>query len=182
MSEEQAPAGRKFNIPPEIINGLLDGSVTLGQAVGLGRERLYEIARVGYHLLESGRLEDAKTIYRGLVAASPYDSVFHCHLAAVHHRLGELDEALEQYTEALRFNIANTDAMAGRGEVYIKRGQIREGIADLNEAVRLDPQEKRDSTVRARAILVALQEAAKNRAAQAAENTQKPLGAPKTHT
>lgn len=144
----------------ERLNKLFVGEITPGNFVGLTRERLYEIARVGYQLLNSGKHAEAKQVYLGLVAADPYDSVFQCHLAAAHHRLGELDLALERYTEALRFNIANIDALAGRGEIYVTVGEVAKAIADLSAAIKLDPQGERASTLRARAILLAMKRAA----------------------
>src|SRR5207253_5434228 len=109
----------EVHIPPEIAEKLADGEITVGELVGLTRNTLYAIAEVGYQLLTSGKLEEAKQIYKGLVAADPYDSVFHCHLAATHHKMGELDEALAEYSQALQFNFANIDALAGRGEIYV---------------------------------------------------------------
>ena len=139
---------------------MLRGELTLGGFVGLKREVLYQIARVGYQMLLSGKHVEAEQIHLGLVAAAPHDSVFHCHLAAVYHRLGELDRALDEYTEALRFNRANADALAGHGELHLKRGQIAESITDLQAALKLDPHGKRGPTLRARAILLTLKEAA----------------------
>ena len=161
MDEQpQSTSKHEAHVPPELAEKLLRGEMTLGEFVGLKREVLYQIAQVGYQLLASGKHVEAKQIYLGLVAADPYDSVFHCHLACVHHRLGDLDQALNEYTEALRFNRANADALAGRGELYLTRGQLAESVTDLQAAIKLDPQGKRRPTLRARAILLTLKEAA----------------------
>ncbi|HET6976010.1 MAG TPA: tetratricopeptide repeat protein [Pyrinomonadaceae bacterium] len=105
------------NFPEDLPARLIRGELTLAKVFGLDDDALYEIARIGYGLFNSGNLRDAKQIYAGLVAADPYDSVFHCHLAAVHHSLGELDEAFNHYTEALKLNHANADALVGLGEL-----------------------------------------------------------------
>lgn len=148
------------DIPPQLAEKFIKGEITLGDFVGLKRDTLYRIAQVGYHLLASGKHDEAKQIYLGLVAADPYDSVFHCHLATVCHRLGDLGRALDEYTEALRFNKANADALAGRGELHLMHGRLPESITDLRAAIKLDPQGKRRSTIRARAILLSLKDAA----------------------
>lgn len=147
------------DVPEELAARLVGGEINLAEFAGLTRQTLYAIASVAYHLFNSGKVEQARLIYRGLVAADPLDSVFHCHLAAAHQRLGELDEALEEYTQSLRFNVANQDALAGRGEIHLQRARVPEGIADLRAAIELDPDGKRATTVRARAILIALKEA-----------------------
>lgn len=141
---------------------LATGQITLAEFVGLSREQLYEIAQQGYRLLNSGKLEEARQIYAGLVAANPYDSVFHCHLGAVYWRMGDLEKAFEEYDAALRFNIANVDALAGRGELYLTKGDVKKGIADLRAALENDSQATRPSSVRARALLLSLRNAAQN--------------------
>ena len=159
MAEENGPTRRDAQVPPELAARLVGGEIDLAQFVGLSRPQLYAIAEVGYQLYNSGKVEQAREIYRGLVAAAPLDSVFHCHLAASHHRLDNLDEALAEYTAALRFNFANQDALAGRGEIYLQRGRLAEALSDLRAALELDPEGKRPTTLRARAILVAIKEA-----------------------
>jgi tetratricopeptide (TPR) repeat protein len=144
---------------------LATGQITLAEYAGLSRQQLYEIAGRGYQMLNSGKLDEAETIYRGLVAADPYDSVFHCHLGAVYFRKGEMDKAFDEYSAALRFNIANVDALAGRGEIYLQKGLLKEGVEDLRKALENDPEAKRPSTQRARALLVSLREAARKQAA-----------------
>ncbi|HEY0048611.1 MAG TPA: tetratricopeptide repeat protein [Pyrinomonadaceae bacterium] len=140
---------------------LATGQVTLAEYVGLSREQMYKIARQAYQLMNRGKLEEARQIYSGLVAADPYDSVFHCHLGAVLFRLGEHEKAFEEYDAALRFNIANVDALAGRGELYIMRGEVKKGVEDLRSALEKDPQGERPTTQRARALLLSLREAAR---------------------
>ena len=152
-------ASAKADFPKDLPAMLLRGEVTLADVFGLDGESLYEIARIGYGLLNSGNLREAKQIYSGLVAADPYDSVFHCHLGAVHHGLGELDDAFEQYSEALNFNWANVDALVGRAEIQLSRGEAAAGISALKQAVEIDPEGIHPSALRARALLLALKRA-----------------------
>src|ERR1051326_2421964 len=158
MVEEKSSSVPEIQIPPELAERLFEGEINFAEFLGLTRGTLYAIAEVGYQLLTSGKVDQAKQIYQGLVAADPYDSVFHCHLAAAHHKLGELDEAREEYTQALQFNNANADALSGRGEIFFNQGKLTEAFHDLKAAIELDPQAKLPSSVRARAILLALKE------------------------
>lgn len=144
----------------EAAERLATGESTLGQFLGLRREQLYEIAGVAYGLMNSGKLEEALTIYRGLVAADPFDSVFRCHLGAVELRRGRAAEAAAEFDAALRFNRANADALSGRGESHLRLGRLAEAVEDLRATVALDPHARRPSTVRARALLVSLRRAA----------------------
>ena len=146
----------------EVQEKLATGQMTIAEAAGISRKQLYAIAHRGYQLLNSGRLEEARRIYAGLTAADPYDSVFHCHLGAVYFRLGEFDKAFEEYDAAIRLNIASVDALAGRGELRILKGELRKGIEDLRSALENDPQAQHPSSVRARALLLSLRQAAKS--------------------
>ena len=149
----------EHDVSPEMAAKLANGQMTLAQFAGLSREQLYGMANIAYNLLNSGKLEEARDIYRGLVAADPFDSVFHCHLAAVHLRMGDNQAALREFDLALRFNVANIDALAGRGETYLQLGQLSEAVTDLHSALELDPKLSRASTIRARAILLSLKDA-----------------------
>ncbi|HEX2269827.1 MAG TPA: tetratricopeptide repeat protein [Pyrinomonadaceae bacterium] len=143
----------KADFPEDLPVMLIRGEITLAQVFGLDDDSLYEIARVGYGLLNSGKLREAKQIYAGLVAADPYDSVFHCHLAVVHHSLGELDDAVTHYTQALNLNRANADALVGLGEIQLSRGELEAGASALQQAIDLDGDGAKPSTQRARALL-----------------------------
>lgn len=149
----------------EAAERLATGQSTLAEFIRLGREQLYEIASRAYGLLNSGKLEEAHVIYRGLVAADPTDSVFRCHLGAAELRLGRAAEAAHEFDAALRFNRANVDALSGRGEARLRLGRLAEAVEDLCAAVELDPQARRPSTIRARALLVSLRQAARRRQA-----------------
>ena len=73
--------------------------------------------------------------------------------------LGELDEAFQQYSEALNFNYANVDALVGRAEIQLARGDMAAGISALKQAIEIDPEAVRPSTQRAGALLLALKRA-----------------------
>lgn len=160
MTENQGEAG-KIEVPKELAEKLIRGEITLGEFLGFSRSSLYEIAQLGYQMLTTGKLESALAIYRGLVQASPYDSVFHCHLGATLYAMGEHEEAVEEYSKAIQYNKANADALAGRGELYLRMNKVVEGLADLKAAIEADPEGKRASTLRARATVAMLREAAK---------------------
>src|SRR5690349_17516175 len=98
---------KQVNVPPEMAERLIRGEMTIAQFVGLSQNTLYSIANMGYQMLQTGKLDAALNIYQGLVTASPYDSVFHCHLATVYAAKEEFETALESYSKALSFNRAN---------------------------------------------------------------------------
>ena len=152
----QNPTTTTPKFPRDLSERLLRGELTLADVFGLDQQALYEIAAIGYDFLISGKLTEAKRVYEGLVAADPYDSVFHCHLAATHHKLGDLEDAFRHYERSLELNRANGDALVGRGEIHLMRGELLQGLSDLKCAVTLDTDLKRSSSVRAQQLLLAL--------------------------
>jgi Flp pilus assembly protein TadD len=154
------PAAKTGEIPPELAEKLLLGEITPGEFLGISNESLYKVAVMGYEMVKTGNLQGALDIFEGLVAASPYDSVFHCHLANVYARLERFDEAKTEYTRSLELNIANVDALVGRGELYLRESKLAEALKDIQKALELDPQATRETTRRARATLMVLSEMA----------------------
>lgn len=141
----------------ELGERLIRGQITPAQYLGLSQKRLYEIAALGHEQLMESRPQAALDIFKGLVAASPYDSVFHCNLAAAYAQLQRFPEAMEEFTQALQLNVANVDALVGRSELFLREGQLAEALQDLKAALQLDPEAERESTQRARATLTVLQ-------------------------
>jgi tetratricopeptide (TPR) repeat protein len=156
-------SGNKDRFFAERLEKVATGQATIAQAAGITKGQLYKIAEKAYQLFSQGKLDEARQIYEGLVAADPYDSVFHCHLGAVLWRSGDVGRAFEEYDAAVRYNFANIDALAGRGELLVARGEIEKGVEDLTRALENDPSCKRPSTQRARALLFSMREAAKAR-------------------
>jgi len=156
----QQTATNTKEIPPELAEKLFLGEITPAEFLGMSTESLYKVATMGYELFKSGQIQGALEIFEGLVSASPYDSVFHTHLAATYARLERFDEALAEYTRALELNIANVDALVGRSELYLRDSKLAEALQDIQKALQLDPTASRDTTKRARATLSVLQKMA----------------------
>lgn len=139
---------------------LISGSLTPAQYLGITQAQLYKLATQGHGMLVRGQTQAAIDIFKGLVAASPYDSVFHCHLASAYAQAERYAESMEAYTRALQLNIANVDALSGRSELLLREGRLAEALQDIQAALRLDPTAQRESTQRARSTLMVLQQMA----------------------
>ena len=153
----QTPHDAPTPSPAELGERLIRGQLTPAQYLGLSQKRLYEIATLGHNMLSEGRLQVALDIFKGLVVASPYDSVFHCHLGATYAQLQRFPEAVAEFTQALQLNVSNVDALVARSELYLREGKVTEALRDMGAALKLDPQAQRESTQRARATLMVLQ-------------------------
>ncbi|WP_240359428.1 tetratricopeptide repeat protein [Pyxidicoccus trucidator] len=159
MSKPEKPQP-EINIPQDVGERLIRGEVSLGKFLGLTHEQLMSIARSGHKMLEAGKAPLALEIFQGLVAAAPQDTVFLTQLGATYMTLERMDDAFDAYSQAILLNSANVDALVGRGEIHLRRGQVPEGLKDLSRAIEFDPGLKRRSTQRARGTLLALKKQA----------------------
>ncbi|WP_245767283.1 tetratricopeptide repeat protein [Stigmatella erecta] len=148
---------------------LIAGELTPAQFLGLSQEQVYALATRGYELLVRGNTQAAIDIFKGLTAAAPYDSVFHCHLGAAYVQAERFQEGLEAFNRSLQLNIANVDALGGRSELLLREGKVAEALADIQAALQLDPEAKRETTQRARTALLLLQSMAEDTEADASK-------------
>ena len=71
-------------------------------------------------------------------AAQPADIYFEQGISC--YERGELDKAIENYSEAIRLAPENADAFNNRGVAWDDKGEYDKAIADYSEAIRLDPK------------------------------------------
>jgi len=142
----------------EYITRFLMGDITASDMIGLTRDELYMIAKRGYELMEQGKVDEARQVYEGLVLLDPYDPYFYTVLGSVYQRLDDEDKALECYNQSLRMQPWNLSALTNRGELLFKQGKLTDAFKDFQRVIELDPGDKNRSTLRAKAIVLALKE------------------------
>ena len=140
----------------QLLNEFVLGNITLGELEGIGKEVQYQIAERGYKLLNAGKLKEAEKIFKGLITLDPFDSYFHTVLGSIHQRQDMKDEAIEEYSRALKVNPFNATALANRGEIYFQQGRVLEATQDFQAAIENDPECKEPATLRCRVLSMAL--------------------------
>ena len=129
------------------------GQKTWGEVLGINAGQAYNMAQMGYKMLQEGKLDEARVIFQGLTTLNPKDPYHHLALGAVHHRSDRIDEAIAEYSKAIEFDPKLANAYANRGELLIAKGHLVKAYADLTKAKDLDPNCHDPSTIRARVIL-----------------------------
>lgn len=61
--------------------------------------------------------------------------------ARFHSFRGQYEEAIADYTEAIRLDPENPSAYYGRGNAYAELGDYEEAVGDYTESIRLDPDQ-----------------------------------------
>ena len=86
---------------------------------------------IGYVLADSGRLEEALIVFKGLAAIAP-DNCFHnCALGVLLLRLNELDQALAHLNKAVELNPSDIHALLHRGELLLRLDEKLAARLDL---------------------------------------------------
>jgi tetratricopeptide (TPR) repeat protein len=137
----------------DAINSVLSGKKSWGEVLGINSGHAYNMAQLGYKMLQEGKLEEAHVIFKGLATLNPKDPYHHLALGSVHHRSDRIDDAIGEYSKAIELDGKLANAYANRGELLIAKGQLEKAYADLSKARDLDPNCQDPSTIRARAIL-----------------------------
>jgi Flp pilus assembly protein TadD len=126
---------------------------------GISAVHLAAGIRLGLLHYSQGRLEDAMAIFRGLAFLDPRNPYLHALLGSVLQKQGRDEQAITEYSEALKYFPEDISSLANRGELHFKAGNIKEAIADLRRAAELDPEEDHPSANRARLLLSMAQSA-----------------------
>ncbi|MBI3180418.1 MAG: tetratricopeptide repeat protein [Deltaproteobacteria bacterium] len=138
---------------PDQLRAFAEGRITLGELEGVSKGSQYQMAKVGYEFLNEGKLDQARSVFEGLVALDPYDAYFHSVLGAIAHRRNALEDAERHYSRALEINPFFAATFANRGEIRLAFGKLEDAISDLLSALKHDPEIKDPATQRARALL-----------------------------
>lgn len=141
------------------IQGFLKGELTLAELEGMTADQAAAIAETGCELAESGRLEEARVLFEGLVEMNPRDAGAHAALGTVYQKLARLPDALQSYSLAIGLDPLHPVALANRGELRLRSGD-GEGFRDLEGAVAADPRGRTAAGTRAAAWIAALSQAA----------------------
>ncbi len=138
----------------EALEKFVRGDITLAELEGVDGESQSKIAHLGHRMLTSGKLDDAKLLFEGLVALNPYEPYFLLAAGSVAQQQDRFDDAERWYTRALERDPEHVVARANRGEVRAMRGDVAGATEDLVAAVKLDPKAQEPTTARARGLLV----------------------------
>lgn len=141
---------------------------TLAQLTGITAEQADVIANMGCDLANSGRFDDARVVFEGMVTLNPHDAAAQAALGTVYQKLGRTDDALAAYDACLKLDPKHPVALANRGELKVL-ARDASGWLDLAKALEADPQGTTVGSRRARAMI----EAVAKKEKEAKENAQK---------
>jgi tetratricopeptide (TPR) repeat protein len=123
-------------------NGAIDG-VWDRNAGDVLQKRIDARLELYQYLMDHGEKTEAQSELLATAAALPPDATLHAMVGRLMLQTGQPQPALEQFGQALRLDSRNYEAMAGAGEANFQLGNDRDAIRYLENAIRLDLQQKR---------------------------------------
>ena len=91
-------------------------------------------------LHQAGRLADAVSWYRKVIAAAPGVPEAHHNMGLALKGLGKLPQAIACYDQALALNPAYAEAHNSRGNALTDQGKLTAAVAAFTQAVTIDPR------------------------------------------
>ncbi|MEW5739320.1 MAG: tetratricopeptide repeat protein [Myxococcota bacterium] len=95
------------------------------------------LMQLGHELFESGRVNEARVVFEGLLAAGHRDAFCYTMLGTVSLALKDFERALELFDQALALDPADLAALVYRAELRLKRKKAPKALKDLELAIKL---------------------------------------------
>ena len=99
------------------------------------------LGKEGYATMATGQYDRAIGQFDAALQknlTSSWRAWIYLNRATACNHMWRLDDAIHDFTQALRFNPNGADAYAGRGWAYQQKGEIEKALSDLDEAIRRD--------------------------------------------
>ncbi len=90
--------------------------------------------------MENGRYEEAIALLQPLLEQDEDAALLHMVMGSIRLRQGELDSAIEKFSEALQLRPSLEDAYVRMASAYMQRKETDKAIDTLQEALRYHPQ------------------------------------------
>jgi len=136
-----------------LVKEAASGRVSLSQMLGMAKQEVEAIAVLGFQLYEQGKINDAQSIFNGLIALDSQVYYGYAGLGAMALAEEKLEEAIRWLTRATELNPQDPTVHANLGEALLRHGRFNDAAVELHTALTLDAEQKDPGANRARAIL-----------------------------
>ena len=115
---------------------------TLKVLKGYTTEELNTIAQIAYFMMMQGHMEDAKTLFEGLLAIDPSQEYYYRALGVLAQKEDDSALAIRHFGYAIQLAPEQPYAYVNRAEIYIFLNQRQEAESDLQEALARMPRKE----------------------------------------
>jgi Flp pilus assembly protein TadD len=138
------------------MRAFLQGDIVMADLYEMSRQELFDIAAQGQLFFDTGKFDEAATVFEGLVALDPYEGSFHTGLGAVYQQRNKLEEACIEYDRAIALNENDLAARCNRAEIRVQERNFDAAANDIKEIALRDPEGSSGHSQRAKVLAMAL--------------------------
>ena len=139
LTEFQLNDAKAFYELGEAYRGSIDPYITLSEDYGNETRDEIEAMKQGKHPEIRAVLEKAKKAYRTAIGIKPYYAEAYSALGEVYHRLGQFEEAIQAFKQAIVLDNKGRNNLAGAyhelGKQYFAGGNYMQAIECYNNAI-----------------------------------------------
>ncbi len=151
-----SPEPLRMKYVTEVLSAVAERRVSFASVMKLDKKKIKTIAEQGYVKLKYGRYDDARKIFEVLAFVDHKNFFYHLALGGAYHRLKRYLDAAYQYTECLKYQPHNTNALVNRGEIFLRHKNFKKAAEDFRAAILMDKSGKDIFANRARALVIAI--------------------------
>lgn len=151
-----SPDPERKKLITEILHAFGKRKISFASLVQLDRKKLRQVAEMGYVKLRHGRFDEARKIFEVLTFIDHKNYFHHLSLAGAYQKMRRYVDAAFQYSEVLKLNKDNLNALVNRGEVFLRTRNYRKAAEDFREAILADQLGKDRYSNRARSLVIAI--------------------------
>jgi tetratricopeptide (TPR) repeat protein len=133
-AEQEKVTDPSVKLPLEQLDAWLQDGARGEALKQMSRKQIAELCLFGHHLFESGRMQEAKVVFEGIVGLGVEDAFPHTMLGTIYLAQGEARAALPLFESAIKLDPKDVAAWVYRGEIRLHTGQTRQGLSDLKKA------------------------------------------------
>ena len=148
------PLRKKF--VTEILAALAEGKLSFAAVMRMDPKKVRQVAEAGYIKLKYGRYEEARKIFEILTFIDHRNYFHHLALGGAYAKLKKYLDAAFQYSECLKYDPENTNALVNRGEIFLKHKNYKKAAEDFRAAITKDKTGRDLFANRARSLVIAI--------------------------
>lgn len=151
-----SPDPARIKYVTELLQALAERKITFASVTRMDRKKMRKLAEHGYVKLKYGRFNEARKIFEILSFVDHKNYFHHLALGGAYHKMKKFLDAAFQYSECLKYDPDNTNALVNRGEIFLRHKNYKKAAEDFRSAIILDKSGRDIFANRARSLVIAI--------------------------
>jgi tetratricopeptide (TPR) repeat protein len=151
-----SPAPKIKRYVTELLHGFASRKLSFAEITSLHPKKIRQVSEMGFVKLKHGRIKEAIQIFEVLTFIDHKNPFHHLALAGAYQKQKKYVDAIFQYSQTLKLDPKNINALVNRGEIYLRLKNYRKAAEDFREAIINDESGKDRFANRSRSLVIAI--------------------------